>query len=88
MVYSVDEAGSLTQDFWSYRVVAEDSTIGFRATRLGIESKIPSKEILDIALGGEIFLLKENDKVSVFSVGVNASNHKVQSGRYICKKRR
>ena len=74
VVSRIDESGSLTKDYWTYRLVAENPNYGFRATRLGTESGLPSDSMLDIYFGGEIVLVKDGTSMSLFSVTINAES--------------
>ncbi len=70
------------RDDWTYRVVASDQHLGFRAVRVG--ANYPKQSSLDILLGGEVFMLHDSGKTVVFATAVNAASQETQSTTYSC----
>lgn len=76
--------GSVSQDSWSYQLLAEAKGTGFRAVRLGTD-RIPSESSFDVLLGGEVFVYSENGSFSAYATGTNVGSRSTVAESFACK---
>ncbi|MFN8964859.1 MAG: hypothetical protein ACK5Y5_06975 [Gemmatimonas sp.] len=69
-------------DAWTYSIVAEDASLGYRAIRSSVK---PAKHSgIDVLLGGEVFMVKDAGVKKLFVTASNAATASSESASYAC----
>lgn len=69
---------------WTYKIVAKGSD-QFRAIRMFEGKDAPSRNPLDLFVGGEFYMLREGTSLLGYAVGTNGAARKSASESFVCK---
>ena len=72
-----------SQDVWTYRIIFEDSSLGFRAIRAAKPEG--GSTPLDILLGGELIYFIDGADRRLVVTAINAASGQVSSGVMSCR---